>query len=429
MIEKCTLNRFIELVSGNVVALVGAGKKCKDFLNKVDVKDGSEIIICDNSKSLQNAGLIVNGKKYQVCQIEKIGNYDKNKIIVVITTIYYVELYEQIKKLFGDGIRVFIYPFIESREVIYNQQIKKCLNDYHEYNHFDESERDEFVQNEYEKLKLDGRMVIPYMPVFLTTKCSLNCDKCNNLIPDIKEKRGSFDFSINKVKSSLETILNNVQELTFCEFVGGEPFLFNHLAEMIEYAGNQRKIRQIIIITNGTVIPSEEILCLLHKYNVIVRISDYGLFEKIAKLVAVLEKNDINVKILQDMKWLDSGNIKARGRSDEEIHFQYNRCEMSIRCKCLYEDSLYTCARIAGLAMLNAYNESEDVLNINDTLTEHQLRNFYLHETGHGCDYCDMCAVAGGKMIKAAEQRGKNKLERSQYTIIRNDELEHLLKK
>ena len=58
------------------------------------------------------------------------------------------------------------------------QQTKRCYDDYCFYNHFDNQKRREFVESCMSNIG-ESELVIPYLPVYLTTVCSLNCKKCN----------------------------------------------------------------------------------------------------------------------------------------------------------------------------------------------------------------------------------------------------------
>ena len=305
------------------------------------------------------------------------------------------------------------------------QLVERCYDDYCFYNRFEMSKREDFVRKCMSNFDPHEDLIIPYLPVYLTNTCSLNCKKCNNLMPLFHRK--AFDFSWGKTKAALECILNEVKELIFCELVGGEPFLFKNLGEILDYVGNSNKIRQIVIITNATVIPKNEILQKLKKYNVLVRVSDYGFFDKMSAFVAALDKYEINVRILQDMKWNDPGGINARGRSAEALKKQYNACDFSLKCKYLCEDKIFTCARAASMYHLGLFDSQKDILCISEKTTKDDIRSFYLHDEGDICDYCDLW-TSNGKLIPAAEQVGEIKYRHSDYTIISNYELNHYKK-
>lgn len=424
MLEQNTKKRFEEYAKFKTIIVIGAGKLGRDFMKEYGQLYPGCIVLCDNDEMKQQKRIYVDDEKYRVYPVEKVGEYLNRDVIIVIASKYYSEIYRQILSLGGELLPVFVYPFILDRKVMLEKQVRQCLSDYYYYNHMDLSKRNEFIDREYGMLQEKNQLVIPYLPVYLTTRCTLCCEKCNNLMPYFKNR--NYDFDVSKIMSSITRILACVQELTFCELVGGEPFLYKDLDEILDFVGQQKKIRQIVIVTNGTIMPSEQILEKLKKYNVLVRISDYGMFEKMAKLVIALEAHDINVRVLQDMKWNDPGGIEKRGRSENERKFQYNKCIFSLRCKYLTEDKLFTCARIASLYLLEKYNGGNDILAIDDLLTEEKLRNFYLHDTGDGCDYCDLCSIDSGEEISAAVQVGTRQIKRSEYTIIRNDYFQSL---
>ncbi len=424
MLRKDTKEEFLKCISGATIACIGAGGLGKRFASEYPDLD---MVFFDNDEDKIGKQILQNDKYYDVMPVDNIMDFSKGKkIVIVITAGAYAKLYVQLMKLGMGDCEIFIYPFVEPRDVMLQKMVKQCLSDYYYHNHMDLAFRDEFIAREYSAFPQDA-MVIPYFPVYITTRCTLNCEKCNNLMPYLKSS--SKDFDADVIIKSLSTVLSCVHEMTFCELVGGEPFLYNDLAEILDFVGNQKKIRQIVIVTNGTIVPDDDIMERLKKYNVLVRISDYGLFEKMSRLVVALEKRDINVRVLQDMKWNDPGDIESRGRTSEELYLQYNKCVFSLRCKYLAGDKLFTCARIASMYLLGRDIYDEDVMAIDDTLTADKIRKFYLHDSGRGCDHCDLCSVDAGGEIPAAVQMGGKKLPHSQYTIIRNDYLERLKKK
>lgn len=304
----------------------------------------------------------------------------------------------------------------------YNNLIERCYDDYCFYNQMDMNLRKEFVSRQIDEIG-DDDLIIPYLPLYLTTKCSLNCEKCNNLMPLFHGK--AYDFSWDKTRNALTHILSQIKELIFCELVGGEPFLNSDLEVILDHLMMQDKIRQIIIVTNGTVIPSDSIISKLQKSKAIVRVSDYGLFGQMSRFIEKLDNAGVNIRIQQDMKWNDPGGIQLRGKSYEEIKEQYNRCEFSMKCKYLCEDQFFTCARAASLYHLGITQADGDVMSITSETTKEDLLSFYLHDYGNICDYCDLWSNRGGAVIPSGIQVGGNIRRRSRYTVISNYELNH----
>lgn len=83
--------------------------------------------------------------------------------------------------------------------------------------------------------------------------------------------------------------------------IGGEPFLYKELSEIISYIGEKYrdKISIFSIVTNGTIIPTQEVLGLCQKHNVLVRISDYSetlewVKERNMQLIDKLRQNKVS---------------------------------------------------------------------------------------------------------------------------------------
>ncbi len=308
-----------------------------------------------------------------------------------------------------------------SRREQLNKLTVRCYDDYCFYNRMEQKERCRFVE-EHTAAMREEDFILPYLPLYLTTCCTLSCVKCNNLMPMFKGN--AAHFSLEKTLRSLNRILAVSKELIFCELVGGEPFLYPKLGEILDYAASQEKIRQIVVVTNGTVIPGEDVLRKLAEYHVIVRVSDYGLFDRMAQFISAMDHAGVNARVMQDMKWMDPGDLAFRGKSAEELEKQFARCEYSLKCKYLCEDKLFHCARIASLYHLGISQAPSDVLPVEEGLTSEKLREFYLREVAPGCQYCDLWSTEGAQEIPAAEQVGGN-FRHSDYTIISNYELEH----
>lgn len=310
-----------------------------------------------------------------------------------------------------------------AREKQFGQLIRRCYDDYCFYNHMDLSRRRQFVEEHSRRAETCEGITVPYLPVYLTTRCSLNCEKCNNLMPLFSAHPVELDNT--KTKKSLERILAASREMIFCELVGGEPFVAPDFEEMLDFVSAQDKIRQIVVVTNATVIPGDSVMEKLAASRALVRVSDYGMFEQMSRFIARMDQYGVNVRIQQDMKWNDPGGIAARGRDKALLKEQYNRCDFSMKCKYLCEDKLFTCARAASLYLLGKYSSENDMLSIDDGLTSDILFEFYTRDTGDICDYCDLWSADAGARIPAAKQADREDFFRSRYTVISNYELNH----
>lgn len=245
----------------------------------------------------------------------------------------------------------------------------------------------------------DEKVHIPRLVVVLGTKCSLRCRECNNLMPHFKPQQ---DLDIKTIINSLEVLTEKVNSILKCELIGGEPFLSNNLKPALEYVIQNAVIDSVEITTNGTILPSEDIIPLLQNTKVLVRISDYGKLVNKEKILNFLDENHIRYVILDLGSWVSPGGIEKRNRDEETLCRYYRKCNSGYYCKTLYEDKLFSCARAASLFALD-YMKEKEYVRIDNALKPDDLKEFILRRFSIACDYCDM-TVDDKRYVQVAEQ-------------------------
>lgn len=93
---------------------------------------------------------------------------------------------------------------------------------------------------------------IYHMDMVVTTKCSLKCRDCSNLM----QYYGSpYNISLDKNINSLEKLSQAIDEIGTLTILGGEPLLYPYLAQVLEKAISIKKIQKVRLISNGTILP------------------------------------------------------------------------------------------------------------------------------------------------------------------------------
>ena len=236
--------------------------------------------------------------------------------------------------------------------------------------------------------------------VILGTKCSLRCRDCNNLIPLFNHQT---DLNIQKIILSLQNILKVADYICRLELIGGEPFLSSNLESVLNFVLKQEKILKVEITTNGTVIPSESLISLLRNEKVKICISDYGDMIDYSMILKFCQKNALNYKVLHIDHWIQSGDVKKRSRSIDDLKYQYLSCQSSYFCKTLFEDKLFQCARASSMYALNICDDSNSYLKIDSDFSNEKLFNFVFADNNPACDHCNT-ATSYGVLIKPAIQ-------------------------
>lgn len=180
--------------------------------------------------------------------------------------------------------------------------------------------------------------------------------------------------------------------------------------EIIQYCIQSKKIGNVVIVTNGTVIPSEATLELLKNEKVIMRVSGYGedIVPKRAELIQLLKQEEIRLDDLEGMIWTDIGDAECRNRSKKEMEAVWDECAMN---KCITmsdKGRIYYCSHSIAADELECYpspkeNEYVDVRNTPIEELGEKLEKFYEVEYISTCNYCDGL-VKGSPIVPTAAQ-------------------------
>lgn len=248
----------------------------------------------------------------------------------------------------------------------------------------------------------------------VSTRCTLNCKKCNMLTPYFKEKK---DFDIKMLEKDADMLFGILDYVSNLVIVGGEAFLYPQLDEFVRYIGEKYRLRigNLQIITNGMIIPNEATLKVFKENNVEIRISDYtqevNYKDQLEKLREILKKNDIHYITFEQNEWLDFGFPEEKlsiGRNKDEIRQHMMECQPM--CPLVHDGKMFFCtsswaAHESGLYEL----EQGDWIDLyeKDKFTRENLLNFYLGKTEKGyISFCQRCRGFAGNdhLIRAGEQ-------------------------
>lgn len=253
--------------------------------------------------------------------------------------------------------------------------------------------------------------------ITLTERCTLKCRKCAHGCYAVNNKTAR-DMTLEQVYRSADSFFSKVDFIKEFVLIGGEPLLYRELAKVIPYIGEKyrERIGVYSITTNGTLIPSEEILNACQKYNVLFRISNYAgqlpwLKEKYERLTEVLDRNGIPYALgKEEWEWMDYGfdYLERKGTKDELIKV-FDSCRTP--CREIRENRFYYCVMARSVSENLGYGLGKDDYLDLDKLTgedsKKELLEFTLGYSEKGyLDMCDRCNGAEAKKypIPAAEQ-------------------------
>lgn len=80
----------------------------------------------------------------------------------------------------------------------------------------------------------ENKIKLPFLVLWVGTKCNLRCKDCVNLIPYTEQKSYDFESSINDFK-----MLTQIADIESLQIQGGEPFTHPKIDEFLYKIGSR----------------------------------------------------------------------------------------------------------------------------------------------------------------------------------------------
>lgn len=434
-----TLKAFLDEVQSRQKKIIcfGTGLMAEEALRYEQIRQ-AVICVADNDEKKQGGEVALGGCFYPVIAPASLEEHLDEDTVILLTSGHYKEMHRQLEEM-KLAIQPEIYAFpklkvaysADSEEFFEERFLKECLQEYEivlEQYHIYGEEKEKKLREKEAYIRganaVERPFVIPRIMIMPTTRCNMRCKGCSSLLPLFEKP---CDVEIEQVLQDFELFFSGVDECIRIT-VGGEPFLYPHLKEILEYLLEQKKVLGIMLITNSTLLPRPEVLDILKNPKILIEISDYGHLEKMSRLIQLLEANDIFFKVLTDQTWTDMGGVERRNRTEEELRFSYLNCDQSRVIKGFHNGKFHTCARSARMLALGAYESERDYFEMRQGDSPEEIREklkaMFYSERADACNYCDL-GVLPAKVIEAGVQMSGN-IRKSRYTIVDREEYEAL---
>lgn len=363
---------FLNMSEKKSFYLFGAGDYGTQFLHIFDTEIHIKGYI-DNNPSKQ--GRIINGMNCY--SLDEITLMDQEGIIVTMSQIARVEPIEQLKKL---GYKKDVDYFI----------IEEFISVYHVYKN--------------DKVYLSS---ISFLP---STACNLNCKNCLNFNPFAKH---FYVREWDELVKDIDLFFSCVDHIMLFHVSGGEPMLYKHMADLIMYIDRNYgdRIDTLRTVTNGTIVPKDDILYKLSQCNVEVTVDDYReavpcYNERFDELIQKLDEFHIKYYINKVDSWIDLAPERTdySGYSEEQLEKHREGCNQSWQE--LRDGKLYSCnyaayAVVAGIAGEQDLEETYDLEQFTKEKRK-ELVEFRLGYTTKG--YTDFCQKCRGFTLQNTEK-------------------------
>lgn len=242
------------------------------------------------------------------------------------------------------------------------------------------------------------KVYIRLAQITLTERCSLKCKKCAHACYNVDSS--AEDMDLLAVYNSADNFFSKVDLVNEFVLIGGEPLLYKHLLQAIEYIGKKYRNQMGVycITTNGTIVPNAEVLRACQKYHVLFRISNYSkaiprLKKSHQKLIEALEKYQIEYKLaIEDGNWIDYGFEYLNKEMDEKTLIEtFDKCLTP--CREIRENKLYFCVMARSVSdNLHLEEGQGDYLDLDKLHGENYKRELMEFNLGYSeKGYLDMC--------------------------------------
>lgn len=252
---------------------------------------------------------------------------------------------------------------------------------------------------------MGNRLHLTNTTLVITLKCNLKCKLCAVSAPYYTDiNHYELDDLVATITKYFETV-DFVDKFTIN---GGEPFIHPNLNEIMQEAIKHiEKVGILEIITNGTIVPNNQLLMTLKSSPKIdILVDNYGnaLSKKVNEIISLFDDNEIKYrhrKYYGDDAhfggWVNLHNVKYKNRTDEETAELYSKCAYPgpFNSFAIFKNEAYICGVYLRTKTKNIIEDdpSEYVDFSDNTLTRNELRkkirDFHNRKFVSSCRYCD----------------------------------------
>lgn len=260
------------------------------------------------------------------------------------------------------------------------------------------------------------KVYFPSNSFICTTVCTLNCRDCLNFAPYDKHKE---HYDIERLKKNVDVYLKAVDRSGRFHISGGEPFSYPHLEELVRYIHNnyRDKIDVLTVVTNMTIMPSDELCNALKECDVYLELDDYTQTnperkEMYNKVLEKLKKFDISIEqIVAGTLWNWVSVFPPKEvMTDENLLIKKYDCCGSVFQE-IKDGKLFGCCYCEFIAQAKIFPYKEDdYFDLNTYIPEQkkELVEFRLKYNKKGyvefCKYCNGLPPYNQEFIQPAIQ-------------------------
>lgn len=236
--------------------------------------------------------------------------------------------------------------------------------------------------------------------MYVTDKCSLKCKACG-AGKQFFHSNEMKDIPLKTIKRDFQKIMDLVDWVDICTVLGGEPFIRRDLGEIMDFICTHpfaTKIGRIWLVTNGTIVPEESVLCALQRHhNLEVRISNYR--EKsthLSALVDALAAHGISYEVMSLDHWSNVSQLMPdREQQSDAILLERRKRDCVCQCNLVSDGRFYLCDLLNTMDRLrNVPNRKNICVDIYAPDAKEEIASMldYASPLPPACSWCNGCS-------------------------------------
>lgn len=346
------------------ILIYGAGDRGKYTFKRLNVLDCVQGFV-DNAPELIESGCC--GKEVIAYNFLKENVAEKFIIVIAAKIEYALEFAIQCRKV----------GFIDGKTLFYWEDFLKYYYDLYAWFH-------------------NGKVCADFLSLQITSVCNLRCEGCLTFTPYNKHMH---HFKWDDIKKNIDALFSNIDYVRTLDLCGGEPFLLPIFHHVIEYVGSRyrNRIEYLRTVSNGTIIPTDEVCQAMAKNRMLVLLDDYRETVKLSqdnyeKVYNKLIENKISVITNKVDKWIDLGITGGKKIKDKcQTVRLYDECNNTRFA--MLNMKLYSCDYAAYASESGVYFENNsDYLDFRFTYKKEVILEYLKGYTDTGCSgMCQFC--------------------------------------
>ena len=247
----------------------------------------------------------------------------------------------------------------------------------------------------------------------ITLRCNLKCKLCAEHAPYSKRPYHPKFHELTKQLDQLFRLVNHIGKF---DITGGEPFLRDDLANILDYLRihYSSKIDIIRVTTNGTILPSTEFIkaASAWKTRIFVIVDNYAVSHKSSIIYESLQQSDIPCELrnystdLHCDGWVDYGDLSLKhSREDAKNLFQKCMVPKLGFFTCMTNGMLFPCARARLLYEHFIADISIDLFDpaLTDEGKKARMKSLLGWEVIEACRYCNGLCEDSPRFVPAEQ--------------------------